>query len=223
MNITILLICTKTKVVSSLKYTLSKYDYGVAIESNIDHAVYKINVENYLAVIIEADTSILYNIAKIRDVSEVPVYVLFDNHCQDTIYDCFDTGMDDYFINPFPYTEISYKIRRTLRRNSTEVKKRAVKFKKLIIDYDTKVVKIGAKRLVLTRVEFEILYFLLINQNAIVSRKRIYQTVWKRPFYEGDRCVDTHVCLLRKKLEEYGIHLVSKRNYGYSFDTEVTK
>ncbi len=219
MNGTILIICNNKNILTSLKYILANRGYSFLCEPNIERVIYKLNVIEYYAIIIHANKEILYNISKIRLVSDIPIFVLYDKRDSELIYDCFECGIDDYFISPYPYTEISYKIGRTINRVSKEVPKTLLYFKSLKIDYNNKTAMIDENVLKLSRVEFEILYYLLVNRNIYLSRRRIYQTIWKSPYYDGDRCIDIHICLLRKKLLKYSKNIVSKRSYGYAFKT----
>ncbi len=221
MKTTILLICKTQKTAMSLNYTLNKFDYSIIIESNVDSAIHKVSVNEYSTIILESTDTTLDTVYRIREITEAPLFVLFDTRQQEILFDCFEAGIDDYFIRPYSYTEISYKIKRSVKRTLSKNNKNLISYNTLQVDYDLKVATIEGKRLNLSRTEFEILYYLLVNKNAYLSRKRIYQTIWKRAFFEGDRSVDTHICILRKKIGEYGKHLHSKRNYGYSFDTFI--
>lgn len=223
MNTTILLICNDQNLYLLLKYSLLKFDYNLIIESNFDVALHRISVEYYQCVVMCSCEGDLENIKKIRSTSEVPLILIFDKYDKKIILNCFEEKMDDYFVKPLFFSEIAHKINRIIGRTTNILKKNKMVYKSLVLDYEAKVVLIENKKVDLTKTEFEVLYYLLLYKDRYLSRKNIYQIVWKQQFYNGDRCVDTHVCLLRRKLKMYSKYIIAKRNYGYAFDTTIDK
>ena len=56
----------------------------------------------------------------------------------------------------------------------------------------------------LTRIEFDLLFYLMLNIDIVLSRQQIYENVWKNTFaYEIDDTVKCHVKTLRKKIRCY--------------------
>ena len=90
-------------------------------------------------------------------------------------------------------------------------------FKDLSIDLDTKLCYIDNKELNLTKAEYNLLVFFLLNQNKIFTRKEIINQVWNKP--TSFRAVDTTVSRLRKKLGEMGKYIITRLGFGYGFNT----
>ncbi len=90
-----------------------------------------------------------------------------------------------------------------------------VEFNKLIIDLDCKEVSIDGELLKLTKSEFNVLTFLLNNRNKVFSREELIEAAWADSV--SVRAVDTAMSRLRKKLGEYGKHIVTRLGFGYGF------
>lgn len=90
-----------------------------------------------------------------------------------------------------------------------------IEFEKLEIDLDCKEVHIDGTLIKLTKSEFNVLVFLLENKNKIFSREELIEAAW--PEAVSNRAVDTAMSRLRKKLDIYGKHIVTRLGFGYGF------
>lgn len=88
-------------------------------------------------------------------------------------------------------------------------------FNNLIINLDEKLCYIDSVALKLTKSEYNVLIFLLNNRNKIFSREELIEAAWTEPVTV--RAVDTAMSRLRKKLGEYGKHIVTRLGFGYGF------
>ncbi len=144
----------------------------------------------------------------------------------------FDIGADDYISKPFSVKEVIARVNAVLSRVSSEPKKEIkereeigvdINFKRLIINKQSKVVKVEGKLIKLTKKEFEILSILASQPHKIFSRSDILDMVWRNESYVLDRTVDVHIARLRKKIEPYGNAIVNRSGYGYCFDPDEGK
>lgn len=88
-------------------------------------------------------------------------------------------------------------------------------FKELHINSDEKLCYINNNPIKLTKSEYNVLVFLLTNRNKIFSREELIKEAWLESV--TTRAVDTAISRLRKKLEQYGKHIVSRIGFGYGF------
>ena len=103
-------------------------------------------------------------------------------------------GADDYIAKPFGVLELTARVKAALRR----VKSPSVlKAGKLVLNSDTRIVKLDGKALNLKNKEFSLLKFFMENPNVALSRQTILCGVWA---YEGGetRTLDNYVAKLRK-------------------------
>ena len=77
---------------------------------------------------------------------------------------------------------------------------------------------VDGKEIKLTKTEFEMLSLFLRNRETIFSRADILSQVWSDDVIVLDRTIDVNITRLRKKIEPYGRHIVTRQGYGYGFE-----
>ncbi len=98
--------------------------------------------------------------------------------------------------------------------NSKSDKKQKISIKDLVIDRETYLVYHNGKKVVFPKKEFELLYLLATNPEKVFSRDFIAQKIWnKQSIAKGDRTLDVHIRMIRKKLNEEYISTV--KGVGY--------
>lgn len=81
-------------------------------------------------------------------------------------------------------------------------------------------VTLEGKELSLTPKEYDLLLYMLQNQNQVLSREQIVEALWGYSFEGGVRTVDTHMKSLRKKLKEHASMLQTVWGIGYQLKGE---
>ncbi len=150
-----------------------------------------------------------------------PIIFLTARDTENDMLTGFNIGGDDYISKPFSIKEVSARVKAVLKRTGSQnvpEKKKTVEFEGLIIDLETKTVKLKGDTIWLTKKEFEILYMIAKSPSRIFSREDILGKVWQDEGYVLERTVDVHITRLRKKLGEYGKHIVNRSGYGYCFE-----
>jgi two-component system alkaline phosphatase synthesis response regulator PhoP len=135
----------------------------------------------------------------------------------------FSVGGDDYITKPFSVKEIIARIKAVIRRadanQEPESARTSIKVAGIELDTQSKRVYINGIKKDLTPIEFQLLYLLLKNQGRIFTREHMLNMVW-RDINVTDRTVDVHITRLRKKLGDYGKNLVTRKGFGYCFETD---
>lgn len=156
-------------------------------------------------------------VKKIRrrmDTRSLPVLLLT---AKDTEFDKvtgLDSGADDYLAKPFSVEELGARIRALLRRNKKDTP--IVSLDGISVNYISKQVFLKGEQLSLTNKELEVLYYLMKNNNRVVERDELLDTVWGVDFQGEPRTLDTHIKSLRKKLTDKD-YILTVRNVGYRF------
>ncbi|AOA01899.1 winged helix-turn-helix domain-containing protein [Carnobacterium maltaromaticum] len=55
----------------------------------------------------------------------------------------------------------------------------------------------------LTTTEFKILKYLMQHPNQVVTKERIYRSIWQEDYHEGENSINVHICNLKKKIETF--------------------
>ncbi|MFY4777359.1 response regulator transcription factor [Metabacillus sp. RGM 3146] len=136
-----------------------------------------------------------------------------------------DLGANDYITKPFEIEEVLARIRSSIRYNdmllgkSEDGKKKPVlSASDLVVNTETREVNRNSKSITLTPKEFDLLVYLLINKNKIVTREGIITNVWGYE-YEGEtNVIDVYIRYLRKKIDADEEHqlITTVRGVGYT-------
>jgi len=74
----------------------------------------------------------------------------------------------------------------------------------------------------LTFKEFEMMKYLIGNENKVFSRNILLSKIWGYDFYGGNRTVDVHMRRIRSKLPSpYDMMFKTVRNVGYMFSQKI--
>ena len=128
-----------------------------------------------------------------------------------------ELGADDYLVKPFSVRELLARVAAILRRaKGTEADPSVYDDGSLRIDGRTLRVYVDSEEVKLAKKELELLWMLVRNRPAVVSRDRILSEVWQVADDVETRTVDAHIRNLRKKIGKDRIRTVI--GYGYRFE-----
>ena len=151
--------------------------------------------------------------------AKVPVIFCTAKDSEDDTVAGLNLGADDYIAKPFSVREVLARVRSVLRRTAeAPAEQETVTFEGLGMDLRRKVCTLDGKELALTKKEFEILALLLAHRGVIFSREEILRRIWSDEVIVLDRTVDVNITRLRRKIDPYGGHIVTRLGYGYGFE-----
>ncbi|MCL2015412.1 MAG: response regulator transcription factor [Defluviitaleaceae bacterium] len=167
----------------------------------------------------ESGFDILAALKQSKDTESIPVVILTAIRDSLKSIEGLDSGADDYITKPFCVDELLARIRAVLRRTASPNSKEGTSLAlgDIVLDTQTRIVWTENTEVILTYLEFELLYCLLQHKNLVMSRDQLLDLVWK-PGDDGgpaDRNVDMQIRALRKKLGGCGDMIKTVRGVGY--------
>ena len=138
---------------------------------------------------------------------------------RDSVNKGFELGGDDYLRKPFEIKELIYRVQSLLKRSksgSTGELERLISVGNLRIDKDNRKVLVDDVEVLLSTLEFDLLYFLLANRDRVVGRAEILDNVWGYNFPIDDSVLDTTISRVRGKLSALGwVGIETIRGFGF--------
>ena len=160
--------------------------------------------------------SVLRNV---RQKSKVPVIMLTaKGEEQDELFG-FELGVDEYISKPFSPKLLVARIKAILSR-SKKSNNDVQDYGGIVIDKDGRTVSVDGKDIELSLREYELLEYLIDNENVALSRDKILNNVWNYDYYGDSRTIDSHIKKIRHKLGKKGKYIKTMRGLGYKFETK---
>lgn len=161
-------------------------------------------------------TEILTKLKEKEDTKNIWVMMITAKTSEYDIISALDGGADDYIKKPFSVMELLSRVGAIARRASTSEKDRNIlEFGGIVMNNLKRVVTIDGEEVDFTFKEYELLKYLILNKEIVISREKLLTYIWGYD-YEGEtRTVDMHIKLLRDKLKDKRNYIKTIRGVGY--------
>ena len=221
----ILIIDDNKEIVFGLTKLLKEAKFEIYSAYTLDDANQIIDKQNYDLIILDwmlPDGSGVNFLKKQRKAYlQTPVLLLSSKGESIEKVEALDAGADDYMQKPFSNIELLARVRVLLRRNSRQ-KNTDITMDNLRVNLSTREVLVENKTVTLSKKEFELLEFLLLNTNSVLTRYQISEHL-NRDFdaLPSSNIVDAHIKNLRKKLGLASKVIETVRGVGFRIKREL--
>ena len=188
--------------------TLEKQQYKITQAFSGSEALLQLSISEYSLILLDLMLPGISGeeiIKKIRNEKEMPIIVISAKTSLNDKVNVLNIGADDYITKPFESEEIIARVNSNLRRyrkyKTETMLDKVYKFKNIILDEESREVKVNDTDIHLTGYEFDILSILIKNPDKVYSRESLYEQVWKNGYYGEDNSVNVHISNIRKKIK----------------------
>jgi two-component system OmpR family response regulator len=217
----ILLIEDDVKTVAFLRAGLEPEGYAVSAAADGRAGLITAASESFHLLIIDRLLPGLDGLALVRTLRaaniQTPVLFLTALGGIDDRVEGLRAGGDDYLVKPFALAELSARVAALTRRKPVMPKATTLRIADLELDRLTRRVSRAGKKIDLKPREFQLLEYLMLHENQVVTRTMLLEAVWDFHFDPQTSVVESHISRLRSKLDRgYAQELIQTyRGSGY--------
>ena len=161
---------------------------------------------------------------QIRRDSLVPIIMLTARGDETDRVVGLELGADDYVAKPFSPRELTARVKSVLRRAQSGHVQAAggtLRFDRLTVNPQTRVVMADAEEAHLTGKEFDLLFFLASNPGQVFTREQLMDKAWDYTYAGDSSTVTVHIRRLREKVEVDPVkprYIKTVWGVGYKFE-----
>ena len=222
----ILIIEDETSLSNSIASYLKADNYLCEIAGNYKMALDKIESFDYDCILLDITLpdgnglNVLKELKKSKRTDGV-IIISAKNSVDDKI-DGLNLGADDYISKPFHLSELSARISAVIRRRRFDGSDNII-VNEITIDTTANTIFINNKLLDLTKKEYDLLLYLVINKNRVISKSAIAEHISgdNADYFDNFDFIYAHIKNLKKKMTSAGAADYIKSIYGMGYKFEV--
>jgi len=221
----ILIVEDEKSLASEIKQFLEKEDYNINIANTGNEASELIAVNPYDFILLDIGLPDYNGLDLIKEAKEYNseayfIVITARGELEDKIKG-FDLGADDYLPKPFSLLELLSRIQAITRRKFGQ-QSSVIKFGEFSLDTVKKHLQYKSDSIDLTKKEYKLLSYLVLNKNRVLDRLQLTEHIWGE-FFEDDydsNYIDVHIKNIRKKISTFDNTnwIKTIRGIGYKFE-----
>jgi DNA-binding response OmpR family regulator len=220
----ILIIEDEPSLNKSMADYLNAQQYIVETVGNYEDALEKIECYHYDCIVLDLtlpDGNGLHLLEALKKNFKTDGVIIISarNQLDDKITG-LQLGADDYLTKPFHLSELSVRIAAIIRRKNLQGSN-ILNFEEIRLEVECKTVFVSGKEIIITKKEYDLLLYFIINKNKVLSKNAIAEHLWGDDMDLADNYdfIYTHIKNIRRKLLQAGAgdYIRSVYAMGYKF------
>lgn len=149
---------------------------------------------------------------------QIPVIFISAKQKDEDIEQGFERGGDDYIAKPFSMKELILRVKAILRRARKGFSDGILAYRDIMLNLAARTVTIDSVSIDLTKLEFDLLYALMLNENVVLERDYLLENVWGSDESYQDRTVNVAINRLKEKIDpdKTKDYIKTVRGVGYT-------
>ena len=220
--INILIVEDEPQLVGILEYLLKNEGYNILKAYDGQEALKLIKINKPDLVLLDImipNIGGLQICSYIKKNTNIPVIILSAKKEDEDKIEGLESGAEDYITKPFNHKELILRIKNILRKHEHLKEKKIIQVGNIKINPASREVFIENRKIELTPLEFNLLYFIAKNADKVLSWESIFSEIWGFKDWEGSKeVVKINIYRLRRKIEKDPSnpkYLLTIRGVGY--------
>jgi len=149
---------------------------------------------------------------------QTPVIFVSAKQKDEEIEQGFERGGDDYITKPFSMKELLLRVKAILRRTKKVSLEGNITYRDIALNLAARTVTIEGSPIELTKLEFDLLHALIVNENIVLDRDYLLENVWGGDEVYQDRTVNVAINRLKEKIDpdKTKEYIKTVRGVGYT-------
>lgn len=221
MNAKIVIVEDEEDLLELLEYNLSKEGFDTVGFLNTKTVAQMLEEEDIDILIMDRNLPGVEGsefVAKLRQKGIlIPVIFLSAKNSDSDIEEGFMRGADDYITKPFNMKELVLRVNALLRRTAKKYHEGQVAHRDLLLNSTTRTLSVDGENVEVTKLEFDLLYELILNKNTVLDRDYLLENVWGDSQMYQYRTVNVAINRLKEKIDPLKTkdYIQTVRGIGY--------
>ena len=225
----ILVVDDELDICEILQYNLETEGYEVDTVNSAEEAL-ALNLTEYALILLDvmmenmSGFQMAHKMKENPATAQIPIIFITALDGENHMVKGLNIGADDYIVKPLSMKTVKARVNAVLRRvyphgmrdgmSETDT----VCYEGIVLDLRAKTISLDHQELPCTKLEFELLSFLLQHPGAVYSREDLLKYCWPMDTCVLDRPVDVNITRQHKKQRPYGKQIKTRVGYGYCFE-----
>lgn len=204
---------------------LTSKGFSVTCAENGQAAVEKAENESFDLIILDVMMPVMNGLEackRIREITDAPILFLSALGEESDLLSGYRNGCDDYIVKPFPLAVLTEKCSSMIKRYKKLDSESKITITPVTADLSSNRVFVRNREISLSKIDYELLFYLMENKGIILNRELILTRIWGYDFDGDIRVVDTHIKRIRNTLGDGADIIKTVFGVGYTVQ-EVEK